>query len=47
MFKRNLDSKCKVQNDSIKSKNVRNKKIAIDKQKINTDKIYISYSLYQ
>ena len=32
MFKRNLDSKCKVQNDSIKSKNVRNKKIAIEKQ---------------
>ena len=53
MFKRNLDSKCKVQNDSIKSKNVRNKKIAIDKQKIisiamilTIISIFISYNVF-
>ncbi len=53
MFKRNLDSKCKVQNESIKSKNVRNKKIAIDKQKIisiamilTVISIFISYNVF-
>ena len=53
MFKRNLDSKCKVQNDSIKSKNMRNRKIAIDKQKIisiamilTVISIFISYNVF-
>ena len=53
MFKRNLDSKCKVQNDSIKSENMRNRKIAIDKQKIisiamilTVISIFISYNVF-
>ena len=53
MFKRNLDSKCKVQNDSIKSRNMRNRKIAIDKQKIisiamilTVISIFISYNVF-